>query len=135
MGIEAIGTGIKTRLQTISKLRVFAPNEIPDSISDFPAAVILPSSTTYNMDFDASPDYTFRIIVFLTIQDKPSALNKLMDYIEPTGTYSVIAAIEGDRTLDSTADDCQVKSNSGFGAIPWGGHIYLGTEFELQVYG
>lgn len=135
MGIKTIGTGIKTRLETISGLRVYTPNEVPDSISDFPVAVILPSRTEYNKDFDASPDYTFRILIFLTKADTPSALNELINYIEPTGTYSVLAAIEGDSTLDSTADDSTVTANSGFGAIPWGGYIYLGTEFELQVWG
>jgi len=58
-----------------------------------------------------------------------------LDYIEPTGTYSIVAAIAGDTTLNSTADDSVITENTGFGAISWGGYLYLGTEFELQVWG
>lgn len=135
MGIESIGSGIATRLKTISGLKVYAPSELPDSISQFPVALILPRLIEYNKDFDASPDYTFRIIVCITSVDRPSAMNKLLDYIEPSGASSVVAAMEGDRTLNSTADSCDVIENTGFGAINWGGHLYLGTEFELQVWG
>lgn len=135
MGIESIGSGIATRLKTISGLTVFAPNKLPDSINKFPTALILPRTTEYYTDFDASADYIFRIIVCLTSQDKPSAMNKLLDYVEPTGTYSIVAAIAGDTTLNSTADDSVITTNSGFGAISWGGYLYLGTEFELKVWG
>lgn len=135
MGIETIGSGIATRLETISGLKVYAPSELPDSLSQFPVALILPRITEYYKDFDASADYIFRIIVCLTSADRPSAMNKLLDYIEPTGTYSIVAAIAGDTTLNSTADDSVITENTGFGAISWGGYLYLGTEFELKVWG
>ena len=135
MGIESIGNGIATRLKTISGLRVYAPSELPDTLSQFPVALILPRVTEYKKDFDESTDYVFRIIVCLTSSDRPSAMNKLLDYIEATGSSSVVAAIDGDKTLNSTADSSEIIENTGFGAITWGGHLYLGTEFELQVWG
>ena len=134
MGIESIGGGIATRLKTISGLKVYAPSELPDSISQFPVALILPRITEYKKDFDGSADYIFRIIVCLTSSDRPSAMNKLLDYIEPTGTYSIVAAIDGDKTLNGTADSSEVTENTGFGAINWGGYLYLGTEFERQFW-
>ena len=134
MGLEAIGEGIATRLATISGLQVFAPNALPDSINQFPAALILPGETEYDASFSGDADYRFRIIIVVTKQDSPSALNRLLDYIELTGTYSVKAAIEADRSLNSSADDCHLRRNLGIGTTLWGGYIYLSTEFVLEVW-
>ena len=134
MGVESIGTGIKTRLATISGLRVFAPNQLPDTIPELPCAIIMPPTIEYDTTFTDSNDYVFRIILLFSKQDSPSALNKLMDYTEPTGTYSIVAAIDGDNTLNSTADDSRITTNTGAGVTVWGGQPFLSTEFELLVY-
>ena len=131
MSLETIGNGIKTRLQTISGLKVFAPNELPDAINQFPCALILPGETRYHAMFSGDADYIFRILILFTKQDAPSALNKMLDYIELTGTYSVKAAIEADGTLNGSADSSEVKRNLGIGVTSWGGYNYLSTEFEL----
>lgn len=135
MSLETIGTGIKTRLETIAGLKVFAPNQLPDSINQFPAALILPGETTYDAMFVGNDaDYRYRVIILITKQDSPSALNSLLDYIEVTGTYSVKAAVEADSTLNGSADDCRVTRNLGVGATVWGGSTYLSTEFEVLVW-
>ena len=134
MSLETIGNGIKTRLQTISGLKVFAPNELPDSINQFPCALILPGETHYHAMMSGDADYIFRVLVLFTKQDAPSALGKMLDYIELTGTYSVKAAIEGDRTLNSSADDVRVDRNLGIGFTSWGGYNYLSTEFQITIW-
>jgi len=136
MSVETIGDGIKTRLETISALkRVYASDELPDSLNRFPCAVIMPSEITYQTTFtDIEPFIIFRIIVIVSKQNQPSALSKLLDYIAESGTNSVLAAINADSTLDSSASGCILDSNSGFGAIPWGNINYLGTEFNLRVW-
>lgn len=134
MSLEAIGSGIKTRLETIPGLKVFAPNALPDAINQFPAALILPGETNYNAMFSGDANYVFRVIILITKQDTPSALGKLLDYIELTGTYSVKAAIETDSTLNGSADDSRVSRNLGIGATVWGGYSYLSTEFLLDVW-
>lgn len=134
MTLKTIGTGIKTRLETISGLRVFAPNELPDSINQFPCALILPGDVTYDATFDDAADLRYRILLLVSKQDSPSAFNKLLDYLEVTGTYSVKAAIEADSTLGGTASDCRVSNNKGASSTVWGGHMYLSTEFELLVW-
>ena len=135
MGVETMGTGLKTRLQTISGLRVYAPNELPDSVNAFPAALILLGSTDYLQTFTNDVEITFRVLLLLTKQSQPSALNKLLDYIEPTGAKSIRAAIDGDTTLGATADYAVVGLCSGAGMTTWGGHVYLSTEFEVKVHG
>lgn len=135
MGIEAIGTGLKTLLETISDIKsVFAPNELPESINELPSALIIPGETEYDKTFGGAIDCHFRIIILLAKQDQPTALNRMLDYANPTGTDSVRAAINADNTLDGSCDSSQLISNSGAGFTVWGGHLYLSTEFELIAY-
>ena len=135
MGVKSIGEGLKKRLRTINDLRVYAPHELPKSIRDFPVALIMPPATSYH-DTHGGADYmtlTYRILLALTNQDQPDKLSKLIDYIEPTGDKSIVAAIEGDGTLGGEASDSWVLNNSGAGYVNWGGINYLGTEFESKV--
>lgn len=137
MGMQDAGTGLKTRLATITSLnQVFSPSEIPDSINAFPCAIILPGKSDYDPTLSeaANVDVTFRILILLGKPDQPSALNTIIEYADPTGTNSVRAAIHADMTLGGNADTCQVISNSGAGYTVWGGIIYLSTEFEIKVY-
>ena len=135
MGVESIGNGIKTRLQTISALKaVYAPNELRDTYNSFPCAIIMPGETNFDQSFDGAYTSRWRIIVLISKQDTPSALNKLMNYMEPTGTNSIKAALYADRTLNSSADDCELDRNLGYGTMIFGGITYLSTEFDLVVY-
>ena len=136
MSIEAIGSGIKTRLATITSLRrVYALNELPESINEFPCAVVMHTGTQYGVTMGGACDqHDFTVKVFVTNQDQPSAFNRILDYLTRTGSDSVVAAIRADTTLNGSASDVTVMSNAGQGVITWGGTQYLGTEFTLEVY-
>ena len=134
MGIEAIGVGLKTNIDTISGLRVYAPNELPDTLNELPTCLILPGEAEYHADFDNDFDYMLRAVIVIAKQDSPSAFNKILDYIEATGSSSVKAAVEADRTLDGSAADVRVNRNLGIGALVWGGITYLSTEFEIAIW-
>ncbi len=134
VGLEAIGNGIKTRLDTITSLRkVYAPNGLPASIKRTPCAVILPGEIEYDITFTSrkSVRANFRIIILLTKSDQPTALNRILDYADITGDDSVRAAILGDSTLNGSADDSKVVRNLGTGNTVWGGQVFLSTEFEM----
>lgn len=134
MSIETMGTGLKTRLETISELkRVFAPKGLPKSLNSFPCALILLGDTTYHEAFDGTFTVIFRVIIVVTGQDQPTALNLLSDYIETSGDDSVYAAVEGDSTLGGASSDLRMVGNSGMGTTIWGGRPYLSTEFEIEV--
>lgn len=137
MGMETIGSGLKTRLQTISDFaKVFAPNELPDSVNAFPAVLIMPGETDYDTTYsNSTQEYRYRILILLSGADSPSKLNRICDYVDPTGSDSVYAAIDGDPTLGSSCDSTHVLSNSGIGSVVWGGHTYMSTEFVVEVYG
>ena len=135
-GLENMANGIKTRLQTITDMaHVFSANELPNVVNDFPCALILPSTIEYNKSFTNKNDVNFRILILMSKQDNPSALNRLLDYIDPSGSDSVYAAIDADTTLGGAADDSMVVRCSGVGSTVWGGYTYLSTEFEIMVYG
>ena len=133
MGIEAIGTGIKVRLNTIAGLRVYAPNELPDSL-ELPRALIIPGESLYATTYEPAYDLTYRIVICIAKQDTPSAFNVILDYIEAVGVRSIFAAIDADRTLNASCDTCKLQRNLGVGSTVWGGIVYLSTEFELAVW-
>jgi len=135
MTIKTIGQGLATRLKTIADLQVFAPDELPDTPNSFPSAMILPGNITYHLTHDEAYDIEYRLLLLFTKQDQPSAISAMVDYMEVTGTKSVKAAIEGERTLGGAAGDVQVNLNSGVGNITWGGIVYISTEFKITVYG
>lgn len=135
MGIEAIGTGIKTTiLATItSGLRVYAANELPDTI-ETPGLIILLGAGKYATAFDSGYHQVFRLILCLAKQDSPEAFNRLLDYVEPTGSKSIFAALDADKTLDGSCDTSKCTGFSGAGSTAWGSINYLSTEFELLVW-
>ena len=135
MGVESIGEALGVRLKTINNLRVYTPDKLPKTVNQFPCALIMPGTISYHDTHGGASYYTiiYRVIIAVTNQDQPEKLNKLFDYIEPSGTYSVVAAIEGDRTLGGTASGCMVFTNAGIGFTTWGGQNLLSTEFEVRV--
>ena len=138
MSVESIGSGIKTNLGNVTGLkRIYASNELPEVVNEFPAAVIQHVGTEYyqTMGWDSSHDkHQFKVKVFLTNQDQPSAFNKLLDFLAKTGTDSIVQKLMADSTLNGSASDITVVSNTGQSIIPWGGVDYLGTEFDLEVW-
>lgn len=135
MTIVSIGTGLKTALAGITTLRVFAPDEIPDALPELPALVILPPKISYHITYDEKVGLDFRALLLFTKQDQPSALSAMLPYLETTGSYSIKAAIESERTLGGVADDVIVKTSSGSGYTTWGGTTYLSSEFEIYTLG
>ena len=138
MSVESIGSGIKTNLGNVTGLkRIYASNELPEVVNEFPAAVIQHVGTEYyqTMGRDSSHDkHECKVKVFLTNQDQPSAFNKLLDFLTKTGSDSIVQKLMADSTLNGSASDITVVSNTGQSIIPWGGVDYLGTEFDLEVW-
>ena len=136
MGMESIGTGIKSTIN-ISGLRVYASNELPDSVNELPALLILPSGVRYKQTFGdstATSIYSFRLIIVLSRADTPSAFNAILDYAEQTGDKSIVAKVAADRTLSGSCDTSWVSDNLGIGSTKWGNTSYLTTEFLLEAY-
>lgn len=139
MSMIDLGEGLAERLKTIKGLRVYSLKNLPDTINQFPSAIILPAETEYVTTLNSNDaDYNFRIIFLIAKQDTPSAIMKLLPYLETSGDKSVVAAVHADRKLsvsgEDMADDCKVSLNRGISNIVWGGVPYLSTEFAVQIW-
>ena len=135
MGVKDIGIALAKRLKTINNLRVYSPEKLPKTVNQFPVALILTDDIPYHDTHGGASYYTinYRVIVAVANIDQPEKLSQLVDYVEPEGEKSVVAAIEGDGTLYGEASDCWVLSNSGMGSTVWGGKALLSTEFTVRV--
>jgi hypothetical protein len=108
--LAQVRDGLEARLNTISDLRVVA--YVPDDLAGYPAAVIFPP---VNADYSdalggtGSTTYTFIVMLFVPANIDRKQLD-LYDLLDVTGTSSVYAAVEGDRTLGGLTVDCRVVS-------------------------
>jgi hypothetical protein len=135
MGMLDIADGIKHNLQAIHGLRIFSTKELPDSINQFPTALILPGETGYVTTLSSTDsDYNFRIILVFSRADSPSTASKMLPFIDTTGDESIVEKIHDDLTLSDTAETCKVTRNLGIGSLSWGGETYMSTEFQVQVW-
>ena len=142
MGIEAAGTGLKTVLTNTIQTNdaayaraIYAPNELPNKLQVYPSLLILLGDSAPVTFGDAGDvDLILRLIVAFGRQDTPASANKLIDYIEQTGNFSVYAALASDRTLDGGAESSEILNNSGLITFRWGPDFYLATLFEVKCY-
>jgi len=105
--ITNIRNGLQTRLETISGLQVY--DHLPEGYAVSPAAAIQFVGWTPNESFSYSrpagqASYRFVISVRLSGLVPEEMWQALDDYINPTGTNSILAAIDGDDTLGSVVD-------------------------------
>lgn len=130
--IAAIIDGLSDNLGTISKLRV--QPEILDTVP-IPCAIVgPPSSVTYDETMARGADsYTFTVRVLVARASERAAQRALFGYTSGTGTQSIKAAIESDKTLGGSADTVRVTSAGNLGIYSYGDADYLGAEFTVEV--
>ena len=134
MTLATIRTGLKTRLETISGLRVF--ERPPDSINQLPTAFILPLSGNYNYAMNTGIEYNFEITVLVSrAADVADAQTNIDPYIDRSGTKSIYAAVDGDPTLGGACSNCRVTDFRDYGGLAYGGIEYLGVKLSLKCYG
>jgi len=105
--ITTIRDGIQTRLETISGLQVI--DHVPEGVAFTPSVSITLVSMTRNETFEGASvpgDRTYRwtITVRLAGAIPEEMWQSLDDYLAPTGTDSILAAIDGDVTLGGAVE-------------------------------
>lgn len=132
MTMNQLRLGLSTRLATITGLRSYA--YIPDDPSP-PIAIVIPQGITYDTVMSRGMDeYEFSILVLGSrVSDRAGQL--AMDaYCNPSGSSSIKAAIEGDKTLGGYAFDCRVREMRNLSQTTVGDQQYLSAEFVVTVY-
>jgi hypothetical protein len=124
-------TGLANRLATISGLRSSA--YIPDNPQP-PVAVVMPGRITYDQAFGrGSDEYSFTIMLIVGRVADRASQTTLDGYCESSGSRSVKAAIEGDRSLGGKALDCRVTEMTSQGSLAIGDVTYHTAEFSVTV--
>jgi hypothetical protein len=129
--ISELRAGIATNLGNILGLRTGAT--IPDNVNP-PFAIISPSSVDYHKAFhNGLSTYNFTVTLVVGRVSERTAQNSLDAYCSPTGTSSILRAVELDKTLGGKAFDCIVSGMRNYGSISLGDNQYLAAEFDLVV--
>jgi hypothetical protein len=124
-------TGLANRLTTITGLRSSA--YIPDNPQP-PVAVVMPGRITYDQAFGrGSDEYSFTIMLIVGRVADRASQTTLDGYCESSGSRSVKAAIEGDRSLGGKALDCRVTEMTNQGSLSIGDVTYHTAEFSVTV--
>lgn len=134
--IEQVMDGIEARLATISGLRV--SDVVPDSVNvtgNAAAAIVgVPPIPSYHVTmgrgrFSLEPTVT----VLTSAEYSRIGQKKLAGYANPTGATSIVAAVEGDKTLGGVVDDCIVVDFRPLGIEEAAQIGYFGGVFTLRV--
>jgi hypothetical protein len=131
--LEAIIQAIETRLQTISGLRT---NDIsPGQITPPCAIVGIPPIPSYHATFGVGGRWRIEptVTVLTSMAMDRAGQQKLLAYADRSGSNSIFAAIEADRTLGGTVEDCVVDSFRPLGQSEVGEIGYYGGVFDLRV--
>lgn len=135
MAIDIAGVldGLGTRLATIEDLEVL--DYMPDSTPPAPCAVVdWPQTIEYDTTMARGCDRAeIECHVFISMVDSESARDELASYQNGTGSKSVKAAIEGDKTLGGAAQTVRVM-NAQSEVWTFNSNSYLAATFTVEVY-
>jgi len=130
--VTNIRTGIAANIGTISGLRTAA--EIPDSPNP-PIAVVNLESIDYHQAMkNGLTRYNFTVTVVVGRAAEREMQRKLDTYLGVTGSQSVKAAIESNRTLSGEVYDLVVVNSNSIGSITINDQTYLAAEFTVTVF-
>lgn len=137
MSLATIRAGLATRLATISGLNVHAVHQ--DTINT-PAAVVRPERRDFALSMGSAPSAANSILFVVTLY-AASAENGLATgqaildgYLDDSGSASVRAAIEADRTLGGEVTTLRVVRWYDYDTYEAGGIEYVACRFEVEVW-
>ena len=123
---------LKTRLQTISGLRVY--EVIPEPLTP-PCAVVGQLDFTFDIDNARGLDQA-NVDIYVIVQrfSERAGQDKLDGYLAGTGATSIKAAIEGDRTLGGTCQTLRVIGAES-GTYDSQSVTFLSYRYRLTIWG
>ena len=124
--------GLKTRLETISGLRIYdhvpdsGPNEYPAAVLQFLDRTARSSGTLGGSHFEGRMSLT----LLISKANDLEAYDELDKYMSPLGTLSIEAAVDGDNTWGGNVDAGYLESVEDIRhqEMPWGGR-YVAANF------
>lgn len=129
MNPDTVATNLKTALSGIGGTIV---EYVPDRVQP-PAIILAMGSGTYQTDFDDSMTAEWVAHLIVSRSDDRNAQKRLREHCAPTGTKSVRAAIEADRTLGGAVGDAAVVEWDVPSEIEIAGTTYVSVGFSIEV--
>lgn len=130
--ISELRNGIATNLATIPGLRTFA--YVPDEPKP-PIAVVMPDTVEFDTAFARGLDtYNFIVQLLVTSASDRAAQSNIDAYLDPSGTSSIKAAIERDKTLGGKAQTLRVETIRNYRRVDVNENQYISAEFTITVY-
>lgn len=124
--------GIETRLATVTGLNTSESH--PGQITTPMAVVGVPPIDNYHVTMrNGTMDLTVPVLILVSAALDTVGQQALAAYANPTGSSSIKAAIEADRTLGGVVDDCYVQSFTPLGIDEVNTIGYWGGRFMLYV--
>jgi hypothetical protein len=132
MNPSQVRDGLKTRLQTITGLRAY--DLIPDTVVP-PCAIVGQLDFTFDIDNARGLDQA-QVDVLVIVQrfSERAGQDKLDAYLAGTGSTSIKAAIEGDRTLGGTVNTLRVTGAEA-GTYDSQGVTFLSYRYRITIWG
>lgn len=112
-----------------------AVDEIKDDPNP-PVAIIAPKGIDYWKTFGpGASEIEFSIVLLVAGGTSHVSQTALDRYLDPTGPYSIFAAILDDPTLGGVACDAgiDVLDKGSYGQVVWGANTYWGCTFSGRV--
>lgn len=131
--ITQVGQGLKTRLETISGLRVF--DYQPDNIFPPIAFPALTSIEYHKAMGGGMRIFTYNITTVTGRVDERTGQDELDAFASYDGAKSVRAALEADKTLGGVVDTLIVTSSASVNALSQGDNQFITLDFTVTVYG
>lgn len=129
---STVRTNLKTALTAITGLRCY--DTIPDSIN-VPGAVVgqldFAFDTTMARGFDTA---SVEVLLIVGRMSERSAQNKLDGYLSGSGSTSIKAAIEVDKTLSGAVQTLRVTTATA-GTIQAAGNDMLAYRYNVELIG
>lgn len=100
-----------------------------------PVAVVTFDRVEFDTAFGRGLDeYTFRVVLVVGRVDTRGSQNQLDNFLSGSGSNSIKAAIETDKTLGGEANSLRVTAGENIREVVIGEGTYLATDFVVTVY-
>jgi hypothetical protein len=131
--LSAVRTALAGAADNITGLRASAT--VPDSINP-PTFVVGEITQSFDQTMQRGLDeilITCRL--YVSRADDKHGQDKLDAYLAGSGSSSIKATVEADRTLGGACSTLRLETQQGYGQYEVAGIPYFGAEFTIRVWG
>lgn len=129
--INAVRAALATRIATVGASFTAYPHW-PGKVEP-PCAVVARRETRLQPTFDIPCELTLAVKVFVAFAEVSTAQTTLDDYLDATGSSSIVVAIYADPTLAGTVSWLRIVNVEEEQIVSYGGTDYLSADLIVEV--